>query len=107
MVQISVPSILHFEVLNALRYSSREISEEQLCGIARSLSLYGFEIYDLSDEEYADEVARLSLRKGISVYDTSYVALAKILKAHLYTADEKLLRKLDGERSFCHHISDY
>ena len=33
------------------------------------------------------------MRKGITIYDASYVALALIEEADLYTADEKLLTK--------------
>ena len=107
-IAVVVPSILFFEVLNAVRFSRRDITEEQLVGIGRSLALYGFEVHDLRDEEYLVEVASISLGRELPVYDSSYVALAKVLGGVMYTADENLLERLDEEeRAFCHHIREY
>ncbi|RLG09255.1 MAG: hypothetical protein DRN68_02050 [Thaumarchaeota archaeon] len=36
------------------------------------------------------------MRKGITIYDASYVALALIEGINLYTADERLLTKTQG-----------
>ena len=33
------------------------------------------------------------MRKEITIYDVSYIALAQILNTEPYTADEKLIRK--------------
>jgi len=41
----------------------------------------------------------VAIRKGIAIYDASYVALALIEKVDLYTADEKLLMKTGGSTS--------
>jgi predicted nucleic acid-binding protein len=51
----------------------------------------------------------LALATGISAYDASYVALAMRLKTICVTADQKLVRKLEGTPSFYHVrlLADY
>lgn len=79
-----------FEVLNTIRYSRRDLRPEVLEGIAESLSLYGIKYYELKGD-YAKKVVRLSVKNKITVYDASYLVLAKDLKTVLYTADKSLL----------------
>ena len=51
-------------------------------------------IYDainiLETKELSNEAAEISLTKGITIYDSLYIAAAMRLKATLYTADQKL-----------------
>ena len=51
-------------------------------------------IYDainiLETRELSNEAAEISLTKGITIYDSLYIAAAMKLKATLYTADQKL-----------------
>jgi len=46
------------------------------------------------------------MRKGITIYDASHVALAQILNVEFYTADERLIRKL-CELNFVKHIAQF
>jgi len=106
-VDLVAPCIMPFEVLNAIRYSRKDMESETLEGIAESLSLYGIKLYDLRGE-YVKKAVRLSIEKNITVYDASYLALAIELKAKLYTADEKLIDKLGKEnRKYVRHIKTY
>lgn len=91
---ISVPSLLFYETLNALRYTHL-YSQEELASAARALSRYGFDVWEPSGRVY-EEVARTSLKHDISVYDAAYVGLALHLRAALYTADLELVQKLPG-----------
>ncbi|KYH38908.1 MAG: twitching motility protein PilT [Candidatus Bathyarchaeota archaeon B23] len=43
------------------------------------------------------------MREGVTLYDAAYVALAQHLGVKLYTADERLLRKM-GESPLIEHI---
>lgn len=88
-IAITVPSLLFYETLNALRYS-RAFDEKELPVAADSLSKYGFEVWEPRGEVYR-EAARLSLAQEITVYDAAYVALAEHLRALFYTVDKKLL----------------
>jgi len=91
LVDIVAPSLLYFEVLNALKYSGA-FGEDELKKVARILEDYQFTIYEL-EGAYAEKAVEMAMRKGITIYDASYVALALIEEADLYTADEKLLTK--------------
>ncbi len=88
-IAITVPSLLFYETLNALRYS-RAFDEKELPVAADSLSKYGFEVWAPRGEVYR-EAARLSLAQDITVYDAAYVALSEHLRALFYTVDKKLL----------------
>ena len=88
-IAITVPSLLFYETLNALRYS-RAFDEKELPVAADSLSKYGFEVWEPRGEVYR-EAARLSLAQDITVYDAAYVALSEHLRALFYTVDKKLL----------------
>jgi predicted nucleic acid-binding protein len=88
---ISVPSLIFYEVLNVLRYTGLYNSEE-LASAARSLSKYGFDVWEPRSRIY-EETAKISLKHEISVYDAAYVALASYLDTTLYTADLELVQK--------------
>lgn len=88
---IAAPSLLTYEVLNALRCSGA-YSKEELVKAAESLDKYGLEIWELKGR-LKEEAARLSFELGVTVYDASYIALASTLKTSLYTADEELAEK--------------
>ena len=93
LVDIVVPSLLYFEVLNALKYSGA-FGEDELKKVARILEDYQFTLYEL-EGAYAEKAVEIAMRKGITIYDASYVALALIEGVNLYTADEKLLTKTE------------
>ena len=106
-VELIAPSIMPFEVLNAIRYSKRQIPMKILEDIAESLSLYNIKLYNLI-RDYAKKVSRISLEYNITIYDASYIALAIQERTLLYTADKKLINMLDGEiLKYIRHISQY
>jgi len=91
-VGISVPSLLCYETLNALRFS-RLFDPKELALAADSLAKYGFEVWEPRGEVFR-EAARLSLAYDITLYDASYAALSEHLRALFYTVDRKLLARL-------------
>ncbi len=84
-------------MLNAL-YFKRLFSEEELKYISEALEAYSFTLFSLSGE-YASKTLEVSFKNRITIYDASYVALAIIRNTMLYTADEKLYKKLGKEHS--------
>lgn len=90
-ITLAVPSLLFYETLNALRYTDLYTGEE-LASVARALDQYGFDVWEPSGEVY-EEIARTSMKQGVTVYDAAYVALAAHLGAPLYTADAELVDK--------------
>lgn len=97
------PCILPFEVLNGLKYTYN-LGERELKEVSKILSDFQITLYDI--ESMRDEVVAISQTYGISIYDSAYVALGKLLGDKVYTADEKLLRKV-RELPFVLHIRDF
>lgn len=90
-VTLVSPTLMVFEVLNALRYNpelgASDVKEafDDLLGI--QIKLYPV-------EEWMSQAVMLAYDYGLTVYDASYVALANHLNCLLYTADSKLLQKI-------------
>ena len=101
-VTISVPALLLYETLNALKYSG-VYDEKELEAAASSLSKYGFEVFQPTGELYR-ETAHDSVRHDISVYDASYIALSTHLKVPLFTVDREILDKFPRK---ARHISAF
>ncbi len=104
LVDLIAPSLLPYEVLNALKYSGA-FGEDELKDIAGILDSLQITLYDI-EGDYSAETVKVAMRKGLSIYDASYVALAVIEQAMLYTADEKLLRRI-SDLGVGRHIREY
>ncbi len=90
-MKIAAPTILYYEVANALKRSA-SFNEESLRGAARALSGYAFEVWH-AQGSFLEEALSLSIRKDITVYDASFVALALRKNVSLCTEDSELLTK--------------
>ncbi|RLG74500.1 MAG: PIN domain nuclease [Thermoprotei archaeon] len=101
-ISIAIPSLLIYEVLNALKYSG-VYSEEELKEICSALNKYGFEIHDL-EEDLKDKAITITYKYNVTVYDASYIALAMKLKTVLYTADNELLERFP---KVARHVKEY
>jgi predicted nucleic acid-binding protein len=93
-MELISPNLLHYEVLNALKYS-KLFSNEELTSAVTSLENYGIIQVPLNGE-YAQKVIIMSLENEISIYDAAYIGLAEILNIKIYTADRRLAKKLKG-----------
>ena len=103
-IDIIVPELLYYEVLNALKYS-HHFGEDELKDVLRALVDYQFDTRNLSGE-IGEKTIELAMRKGITVYDAAYVAIALSEKIYLWTADEKLIKKLE-DLNIIKHIKEY
>jgi predicted nucleic acid-binding protein len=103
-IDIWSTQLMPFEVLNALRYN-QHLGQEEVGKASRSLSKFKVALYPI-----LDEIAELSiqdaLRYGLSVYDSSYLALSKFFDKEMYTADEKMLSKVRGKERVA-HLKEY
>lgn len=104
ILDLAAPELLPFEVLNALRYSG-VYGEDELKEIATALDDFQLELFRL-EGRLALYTVEIAMRKGVTVYDASYVSLAKLLGTVLYTADEKLIRKT-RDLKIVRHISEF
>lgn len=91
--KILVPTLLFFEVANALATKS-DLKEKH---IKRGLSLLydaNFVIYGVNQEDMI-EAALLAKKYKTSVYDMVYIVIAKNKKVNLITADNKFANKVN------------
>ncbi len=100
LIDFVAPTLLPYEVLNALRYSP-DFGKADLEKIATSIKGYQLHLVLLKIGSVA-----MAYEYGISIYDASYVALAEEMGVELYTADERLLKRLDGRIS-AKHLLEY
>ena len=64
--------------------------------VSESLEAYSFTLYPLRGK-YASKAVEVAFKNDTTIYDASYIALAMIRNTQMYTADEKLVRKLKHE----------
>lgn len=100
LIDIVVPSLMYYEVINALKYSG-EFGEDELKEIAEILEDFQFTEFSLKGR-FALRSIEIAMRKGLTIYDASYVALAYELNSELYTADEKLIMKVNDPKRVKH-----
>ena len=101
-LDLEAPSLLYYEVANALRYNPR-FGIEEVRSAVRALEDLAITIYDFKGE-LASRAVELAYRFGITVYDAAYVALAAIRNATLYTADKEVVVKVSSEN--VKHLSE-
>ena len=91
-VELILPSLLYFEVLNALKYSQLfDLSELEDAG--ESLENYGFKVITIKNE-IRKHMIKVAVDHRISIYDASYLGLSIGLGKAFCTADEKIIKKL-------------
>jgi predicted nucleic acid-binding protein len=91
-VELYVPSLLYFEVLNALKYSQLfEPSELEDAG--ESLENYGFKVITIKNE-IRKHMIHAAVDYNLSIYDACYLGLSIGLEKLFCTADEKIIKKI-------------
>ena len=91
-VELYVPTLLYFEVLNALKYSQL-FKPDELEAAGESLENYGFKIITIKNE-IRKHMISTTIDYDLSIYDASYLGLSIGLDKLFCTADEKIIRKL-------------
>jgi len=103
--EIVVPSLLRYEVTNAVYRSARQelFSETTAIGIIQSLDLLPVRFIDNIDLN----VAAFEIAKELDLpaaYDAHYLALAQRERAVLFTADRRLVRAALPRFSFVRYV---
>lgn len=89
---IFAPPLLLFEIVNALVYKKELTTRE----VNKAIEIFFFTNPQLLEfnQGLMSNTAKIARKYGISVYDASYIALAKALSCQFITADEKLFGKV-------------
>jgi len=108
VVTIVAPSYAILEFTNTLRkYVVKGIlSESDAINALRLLKKMEVEYVPITFD-VVEEALSYAFEKGITVYDAYYILLAKKYDAKMYTADEKLLKRIGREEESVKHIKDY
>ncbi len=93
-VVLAAPSLLVWEVGNALRYS-QELGSDDVKAAVRDLLDLQLALQE-PDASWMDASVTIAFERGLTLYDASYVGLAEHLRAPLYTADARLLSTAEG-----------
>jgi predicted nucleic acid-binding protein len=72
-LELSEPSLMIYEVLNAVRFSKRNFTREELNMILRSMHEYEFNITEIN-YDLSVKITEISTKYRISIYDATYVA---------------------------------
>jgi predicted nucleic acid-binding protein len=91
-VELYVPTLLYFEVLNALKYSQL-FKPSELQDAGESLENYGFKVITIKNE-IRKHMINVAIDCDFSIYDASYLGVSIGLEKVFCTADEKIIKKL-------------
>ena len=91
-IKLITPSLLYFEVLNALKYS-KLFNQAELNDAGESLENYGFNIITIK-KKIREQMVKIAVEHDLSIYDASYLGLSIAMETILCTADEKIIKKL-------------
>ncbi|NOZ76486.1 MAG: type II toxin-antitoxin system VapC family toxin [Euryarchaeota archaeon] len=101
LVDLVSPDLMPYEVLNALRYNL-DFGKADLEKVASVIEGYQLLLVPFN----AGTTIDMAYDHGITIYDATYVALAKEMGIEFYTADERLLDKL-ADLKWARHLSEY
>ena len=102
-IDLVAPYLLPYEVGNALRYNP-DFGLDDVKSALRDLLAMQMNLRVL-DEQMSDDAVELAYRFGLTFYDVSYVVLSRVEKCPLYTADDRLLNKIEDKKVI--HLGNY
>jgi len=91
---IAVPDLFFYEMANVLATKTTLATKDVLEAFSL-LWNFDFEVFSFGLDEFINGID-LSRRYGMSLYDASYIELARRMKCHFVTADKKLFEKAKG-----------
>lgn len=104
--EVVAPELIVFEALNALLFKG-VFSAQEVKRISEALDSYAFDLRTLGGQ-YAAHALDAAYENDLTLYDASYVSLAILEGAQMYTADRKLIGKLrEPYRSCVKDILEY
>ncbi len=89
LIDVKAPCLLPYEVLNAIRFAD-VFTEDELQQIADALDRFAIPLR-LLEGTLSESAMDIATSKDLTVYDASYLALARHIGSPLYSADDDLL----------------
>jgi predicted nucleic acid-binding protein len=89
---IVVPELLYYEIASALGAKTSLTSEDAINGFNAIVEME-LESHSLQGENFVEAI-QMARQFKISLYDSSYIALAKSLACDFITADEALVKRV-------------
>ncbi|HEV7509927.1 MAG TPA: type II toxin-antitoxin system VapC family toxin [Thermoanaerobaculia bacterium] len=102
-----VPDIFYIECANIFWKYVRRFNVPQDHARKSLVNLASLALLSVSSDELLHSALDLALEYGTSAYDASYVALSHQLNLPFVTADEKLIRKLEGSGTDAVWLGDF
>lgn len=107
-VDVIAPVYAMIEFTNTLRkYVTRKL-------VAKEDAIKALKLLEATEIKYIDitikrleKALKYSVKKHVTLYDAYYITLAHEYNGIMYTADEKLLRKLENKEQKVKHIREY
>jgi len=94
-IDIIVPELVLYEVSNAIRYD-KDFSRKDKGERIDDLSLIDFKVVRFSNK-IASMALKMALDTDTTIYDSTYLAVAKLNKCPLITADKKYVKKIKSK----------
>jgi len=102
-IELAAPSLLPYEVVNALRYSGA-FDAQELTTVSTALTKYDI---DLVPYRKIDGIVETALETDATAYDAAYVTLAETRGEPLYTTDERLLESVGSSAEHSMHVRSF
>ncbi|OLS25476.1 MAG: Ribonuclease VapC3 [Candidatus Heimdallarchaeota archaeon LC_3] len=103
-IDVLIPELAFYEITNVLRYKpnySIQDLEESISALTK-MQLNAIKW----DEIIGKNSVNIAYQYGITIYDSSYIAISHQFNCEMVTCDEKLLKKIRNEEKI-YHIKNF
>ena len=104
-ISISAPLFILYEVNNLLNSAARSVRIDERVAKEAYEGFLDLNFLVYSSKNLLKATLAVALGYNISSYDASYVALSEYLEVPLFTADKKLLERIESR--FVRDLTDY
>lgn len=106
-INLIAPSLFYYEIANAVNTAvlRKRITEYEGQDIIKDLM--ATDLITLAEAEFIPSAYFYARKYNISVYDASYLAIAKEHNAPIYTADRKFYNAVKSKERLVKWIGDY
>ncbi|TFG26592.1 MAG: PIN domain-containing protein [Promethearchaeota archaeon] len=92
-IMLIAPYLIFYEVGNALRYS-KDLTQQDVVASLNSLIKLQIKLIYI-DKNLIDKMSEIAFLNNITIYDSSYCAIAELLSCRFITGDERLKEKVN------------